>query len=148
MRDNLSRVGWETWNTHCSAYQDKPPLSKPTVLKNSSAGNSRSPTPSRFESMPQAAPASPSKFRWHSICWETWIRTMIHGFKGRCPTIRRSPNRVRIARKRPFCMEPQGKGKAPHSIAGPCFMLRMPGPCRSHRAGFPTRRSIPVHDRR
>ena len=24
--------------------------------------------------------------------WETWNRTKIHGFKGRCPTVRRSPN--------------------------------------------------------
>ena len=27
-----------------------------------------------------------------SKCWETWNRTKIHGFKGRCPTVRRSPN--------------------------------------------------------
>ena len=26
-------------------------------------------------------------------CWGTWDRTKIHGFKGRRPTIRRSPNR-------------------------------------------------------
>lgn len=25
-------------------------------------------------------------------CWGTGIRTPIHGFKGRCPTIRRSPS--------------------------------------------------------
>src|SRR3989338_3087516 len=28
--------------------------------------------------------------------WETWNRTKIHGFKGRCPTIRRSPNLLKI----------------------------------------------------
>ena len=27
-----------------------------------------------------------------NLCWEAWNRTKIHGFKGRCPTIRRPPN--------------------------------------------------------
>ena len=36
---------------------------------------------------------SPSKhIATLTACWETWNRTKIHGFKGRCPTFRRSPN--------------------------------------------------------
>ncbi len=27
------------------------------------------------------------------ISWGTWIRTKIDGFKGRCPTVRRSPKK-------------------------------------------------------
>ena len=36
-------------------------------------------------------------------CSGTWIRTMIDGFKGRCPTIRRSPNKnvFNLNEKRP-----------------------------------------------
>ena len=30
------------------------------------------------------------------ICCQAWIRTMIHGFKGRCPTIRRPDNVISL----------------------------------------------------
>ena len=35
------------------------------------------------------------------LSWETWIRTMIHGSKGRCPTIRRSPNKAHTNKSPP-----------------------------------------------
>ena len=32
-------------------------------------------------------------FELAQVCWETWNRTKINGFKGHCPTFRRSPNK-------------------------------------------------------
>ena len=47
-----------------------------------------------FESTPSVNYQKPRDTRSLGFCQccETWIRTMIHGFKGRCPTIRRSRN--------------------------------------------------------